>query len=204
MGGFGSGQRGGKDCTGDMRQVDVRRLHREGHLKPGMAYNRQWTRNGEVISSIGMSVQADLVRFTYRHRPAGGDWQDVHCPAYLERTPCTYGGTRAWWLCPTCGKRCAILYIGKTPACRHCYRLAYRSERETTSDRATRQVNKLRDRLDWEPGFLNGNGPKPKGMHWRTFYRLRAQHDAYMQQTLAGVAQMLGRLNAKLGAVRRG
>ncbi len=52
MGGFGSGRHGGKDCTGDMRQVDVRRLHRDGDLKPGMAYNRQWTRNGEVISSI--------------------------------------------------------------------------------------------------------------------------------------------------------
>ena len=150
-----------------------------------MAYTRQWTRNGEIIASIGMSVQADHVAFTYRHRAAGGPWQDVYCTAWLDRTPCTYGGTRAWWLCPTCGRRVAILYIGKTPACRHCYRLAYRSERETTSDRATRQINKLRDRLDWEPGFLNGNGPKPKGMHWRTFRRLQSRHDAYMQQTLA-------------------
>lgn len=204
MGGFGSGRYGGKDCTGDMRQVDVRRLHRDGYLRPGMGYNWQWSRHGKTEASINLTVKAEHVTFTYRHQTRGGPWHDVYCVAWLDRTPCTYGGTRAWWLCPTCGKRCAILYIGKTPACRHCYRLAYRSERETTSDRATRQVNKLRDRLDWEPGFLNGNGPKPKGMHWRTFYRLQAQHDAYMQQTLAGVAQMLGRLNAKLGAVRRG
>lgn len=111
---------------------------------------------------------------------------------------------RAWWRCPCCAWRVAILYIGKTPACRYCYHLAYRCEREGADDRATRQADKLRDRLGWEPGILNGNGIKPKGMHWRTFYRLQARHDAYMQQTLAGVAQMLGRLNAKLGAVRRG
>ena len=48
MGGFGSGQRGGKDCTGDMRQVDVRRLQRDGYLSPGMAYGWHWKRDGEI------------------------------------------------------------------------------------------------------------------------------------------------------------
>ena len=35
MGGYNSGRRGGKDCTEDMRQVDVRRLQRDGYLNPG-------------------------------------------------------------------------------------------------------------------------------------------------------------------------
>ena len=143
MGGYLSGRRGGKDCTDDMRQVDVRRLQREGYLKPGMAYGWQWTRYGDVQASINLSVQADRVRFTYRLRTCGGDWQDVHCAVSLDRAPCTYGGTRTWWRCPCCTRRVAILYIGKAPACRHCYRLAYRCERETPDDRATRQADKL-------------------------------------------------------------
>ena len=40
---------------------------------------------------------------------------------------------------------------------------------------AARKADRLRDKLGWEPGILNGNGIKPKGMHWRTFERLKAE-----------------------------
>lgn len=203
MGGYFSGRRGGKDCTDDMRQVDVRRLQREGYLKPGMAYGWQWTRHGDVQASINLSVKAHHVTFTYRHRTGGGDWQDVHCAVSLDRAPCTYGGTRTWWRCPCCTRRVAILYIGKAPACRHCYRLAYRCEREDTDDRATRQADKLRERLGWEPGILHGNGPKPKGMHWRTFERLQAKHDALVQVSFSEMARMMGLMESRLGNIRR-
>lgn len=192
MGGFGSGQRGGKDCTDDMRSVDVRQLQREGLLVHGQSRRWRWMRRGQEVASIILAVERDYVRFNYRHRCGSGQWQDVHTAAYLERTPCRLGGSRVWWLCPCCGQRVALLYIGKMPACRKCSHLAYRSERETVDARATRQVGKLRDRLRWEPGFLNGNGPKPTGMHWRTFERLQARHDAYMSVSLAEFGKMLG------------
>ena len=203
MGGFGSGQRGGKDCTGDMRQVDVRRLQRDGYLSPGMAYGWQWKRDGEAVASINLAVQAGSVTFTYRTRTGGGDWQDVRAVVWLDRTPCTYGGTRTWWRCPCCSRRVAILYIGKTPACRHCYRLAYRCERESVDSRATRQADKLRDRLGWIPGILHGNGPKPKGMHWRTFERLQAKHDALVQVSFSEMGRMMGVMESRLGNIRR-
>lgn len=204
MGGYFSGRRGGKDCTDDMRQVDVRCLQRDGYLKPGRTFGWQWQRHGEVVASINLLVQADRVTFTYRHRAGSGDWQDVGCAARLDRTPCTYGGTRVWWRCPNCERRVAILYIGKTPACRHCYRLAYRCERESVDDRATRQANKLRDRLGWEPGIVNSNGIKPKGMHWRTFERLQAKHDALVLTSLIGMNAKLGRIRLQLHNMRRG
>jgi hypothetical protein len=56
----------------------------------------------------------------------------------------------------------------------------------------------IRRRLGWEPGILNGSGLKPKGMHWRTFERLQAEHDAHVAQSLAGIAARLGLLR-KLG-----
>ena len=77
-------------------------------------------------------------------------------------------------------------------ACRHCYRLAYPSQRETDDDRAARRADRIRERLGWEPGILNGNGLKPKGMHWRTFERLTAEHDAFVEESLAGMAQRFG------------
>ncbi len=53
---------------------------------------------------------------------------------------------------------------------------------------------RIREKLAWEPGILNGNGWKPKGMHWRTFERLTAEHDAFVQISLAGMVQRVSRV----------
>ena len=79
-------------------------------------------------------------------------------------------------------------------ACTHCHKLAYRTQREQPHDRAGSRADKSRDRLGWEAGILNGNGEKPKGMHWRTFERLEAEHDTLVNQTLAGVMAKFGAL----------
>lgn len=55
----------------------------------------------------------------------------------------------------------------------------------------------LPSRLGWEPGILNGNGLKPKGMHWRTFERLQGQHDAHVNAALAGELARLRRMVGK-------
>jgi hypothetical protein len=45
----------------------------------------------------------------------------------IEWTPCNYGGTRPWWSCPQCDRRCAIVYaVGVRPfMCRLCANLTY-------------------------------------------------------------------------------
>ena len=74
-------------------------------------------------------------------------------------------------------------------------------EREADDDRATRRADKLRNRLGWEPGILNGNGDKPKGMHWRTFAQLQANHDFHVNAALAGMAAKLGRRPDRLDGI---
>ncbi len=71
---------------------------------------------------------------------------------------------------------------------------AHALQREDAGDRATRKADRIRERLDWEPGILNGSEPwnKPKGMHWRTFARLNRQHDRFVQQPLADIATRFG------------
>ena len=86
----------------------------------------------------------------------------------------------------------AILYCGGIFACRHCYRLAYPSQREPDDDRAARQAEKIRERLGWVPGILNGAGGKQKGMRWQNFWRLSMQHNALVNESLAGAMQRFG------------
>ena len=202
MGGFGSGRgQGGKDTTSNMRPLDVRRLQRDGLLAPGRAFGWHWSRNGEEVASVQMRTEVDRVTLNYRSRSYGGEWQAMEYPVRLEWTPCSYGGARAWFRCPAqgCGRRVAKLYLGSAIfACRHCHQLAYECQRETDDDRAARRADTIRKRLGWEAGILNGEGDKPKGMHWRTFGRLKAEHDAYVGVSLAGMAERFGILERRL------
>ncbi|QKS29134.1 MAG: hypothetical protein FAZ92_00473 [Accumulibacter sp.] len=195
MGGSGSGRgyQGGKATTNDMRTLDVRRLQRDGLLQPGRAFGWQWTGNGEEVASIQIRTEVDRVMLSYRSRNNGGEWQPMEYPVYLEWTPCHLGSRRAWFRCPAtgCGRRVAILYGGSIFACRHCYRLVYASQREAEDDRARRRAEKIRRRLGWPAGIANRDGGKPKGMHWRTFERLTAVHDACAEASLAGVVKWL-------------
>ncbi len=207
MGGMGSGRRyqGGKSTTSDMRALDVRRLQRDGLLTPGRAFGWNWSRNGETIASIQMRTEEDRVILNYRSRSNGDEWKAMEYPVRLEWTACNLGGQRAWFLCPAqgCGRRVAILYGGSVFACRHCHKLNYQCQRETNDDRAARRADKIRERLKWDAGILNGNGRKPKGMHWRTFERLRAEHDAFVSASLAGMAKRLGLFENRLEAMNR-
>ncbi|MGP0565493.1 MULTISPECIES: hypothetical protein [unclassified Nitrospina] len=83
----------------------------------------------------------------------------------------------------------AILYAGKIFACRECLRLTYACQRERDYDRWARRADKIRERLGWEPGILNGRGwEKPKGMHWRTFARLVDEHDLLVEASLSAIS----------------
>lgn len=94
----------------------------------------------------------------------------------------------------------ALLYIGGSGifACRHCYKLAYASQRETDDDRALRRADNIRRRLGWEADILNGEGDKPKGMHWRTFERMKAEQDAFANASMVGMLLKFERLGVGL------
>ena len=44
-------------------------------------------------------------------------------------------------------------------------------------DKLFRKVAKIRHRLQWQQGIVNGHGSRPKGMHRKTYDRLVSEHD---------------------------
>lgn len=198
MGGMGSGRRAfstlSKSTTEDYRDIDVRWLKRQSGLQPGLSGQITWRRRGEITGQIGYRVTHASVVLDYRIRDRAGEWESLNYPIPLDTTPCHLGGVRHWFLCPSCGKRVALVYGGRIFACRDCYRLAYPSTRETRGDRAARRADRIRDKLGWEGGILNGPEVwnKPKGMHWQTFGRLVKEHDHLVALALAGFADQFG------------
>ena len=190
MGGFGSGRKFGADCTDDRLSIDSRQWQRDGVLVAGTSFNSTWSRAGKEVGNIGVRVESGQVKLSYSWQKNGGEAGKLDYPVELQATSCHYGGARNWFVCPAveCGKRVAKLYLGdKYFACRHCCRLAYKSQREAKDDRATRSAEKIRAKLDWQPGILNFSGDKPKGMHWKTYLRLMVEYRDYLNQALLGM-----------------
>jgi hypothetical protein len=184
-----------KRCTADLSGLDVRRLARDGLLKPGASFVLSWVRNGTTVASINITPDSYGVRLNYQN--LSGESQVKNYAVHLAHTGCNLGGQRSWWLCPVegCGRRVALLYLGGsgTFACRHCYGLAYRSQQETAHYRTFRWAGNLRERLGWVPGVAHPMGSKPKGMQWRTYRLLTVQYQRQANQVFAETMTALDR-----------
>ena len=203
MGGRGSGRRSGycgKPETNDSMPLDIRKLARAGVLMPGLSFSWQWLVNNRQVA--GISIRVDLHRYSmvlaYRVKSTG---ELVEQRVHTQTSACHLGGERRWFTCPRCNKRVAVLYApGKYFACRNCYGLGYTTQKEGAGDRAASRAEKLRKRLGWEAGILNGNGGRPKGMHLTTYEQLERRHDELVQVSLHDIALKFGFLHKVLSS----
>jgi hypothetical protein len=142
----------------------------------------------------------DHLQITLATRPLDGQEHLRRDIIQVAHTPCHLGGTRPWFICPRpdCGRRVAMLYDHGGFACRHCHRLAYPSQRESTGDRAFRKADRIRQRLGWESWECSATGRKPKGMHDRTFRRLRTQRACLMIQALGEAGRQMDSISRSL------
>jgi hypothetical protein len=178
-----------------MLRFDISRLRRLGRLAAGQSYGWLWSRDGEPFASIGIRTFHDAIELNYTRTPHEREPYDVLCRVELTRTPCNYGGHRTWFLCPDCGRTCAVLFgVSRRGnfACRVCQRLAYASESERPTDRCWRQQRKIEAKLTEE-------GDRPKGMRRRTFDRLCLKWEAIEERKDELFLPGLFRLAERLG-----
>lgn len=176
---YGAGRPGWKRKAEQSLALDVRQIARKGLLRTG-AFSWHWSNNyGEKVGSVGVRVARDpeRVTLTYQWTPHNGEPRHVECSLRIARSLCNYGGSRPWFLCPSCGRRCAVVYYGAPGgryACRHCVRVSYLSQCEDETGRLWRRQRKLERKLAGGADEWNG-WRKPKGMHQQTFDKLRRQ-----------------------------
>jgi hypothetical protein len=168
-----------KGRTGHCPALDVRRLHRDGLLRPGQSYPYHWKRNGEKAASINITVAEDRVVLSYQRLIAGSEWRSERYPVLLEWSSCNYGGRHTWFRCPErdCGRRVAILYLDGVFACRDCHQLAYSSQWKAAWERALDRAQSIRERLGGTANMYDPFPQRPRWMHAQTYLELRWQHD---------------------------
>lgn len=182
MGGFGSGRSAsygfhvGK-CE-DFLRIDLAFLRKRNALTVGNRGQLSWNRRGDQYASIRYVVEPTGIRLIYRTRSSGGDWRDVSDLIPFTETPTQFGGRRQWFICPSCQRRCRIVYGGSYFRCRKCHHLKYESQYEDPICRAAGQRHKLRDRLGQQDSLDEPFPDKPKGMHWKRYRRLAERDEA--------------------------
>ncbi len=200
MGGCGSGRRYRYSTKGTLdasSRLDIRYLKKQGMLRSGY-YSLSWNRNGQPSGNVNIRIVADeSMTVTYRWRINSIDeWQSKEQVVSLAHTACAYGGSRPWFVCPYCSRRVAIVVVnGEHVACRHCLKLTYASCNEDTIDRSWRVRDKIKARLGGDDKSLY---LKPKGMHQRTWERLRWQ---YRNAEWQGLDWLESRMEALKGMI---
>jgi hypothetical protein len=164
----------GRRTVEQTRCIDIGTLRRAGYVgKPA----RNWWEYRNKAYRVG--IHSDSVK-----------WGDgyVELRRQTLRTvhvPWRFGGQRYYFLCD-CGRTVEKLhsYRDLPWRCRRCYNLTYATRQATPRDRYHIKTQKIRERLGGQPGHLDDFPPKPKGMHWKRYCRLRNEHDAADEQFL--------------------
>ena len=166
-------------------RLDMRELSRKGLLTAGYRFSWRWTNSltGEETRSIGIEVRPE--GFVLRYSTPNGIRDEQLA---ITRTPCRFGGSRPWFVCPSCNEnRLVLAYSRQRWACTDCHNLAYVSECLHPISRTWRQQERLERLLDedWE---------RPKGMWRKTHERLLDRLTALIDYRQTQCDEILARL----------
>ena len=197
MGGPNSGNRwrsSGATCEGNHR-IDIKYLKKRGWLKSGYRYSLGWNIDGEPSGNINYTAHETYLVLDFRVRDYGEDeWTPVKQTVWIDNTRPNFGGLRQWLVCPRCRSRCRILYGGSRFYCRKCHRLKYQSQGEDSVQRAITRAQATRKRLGGDQSIDWPFPPRPKGMHWKTYYKLEVKDDDAVQRWDSMVTKFMSKL----------
>jgi hypothetical protein len=172
MGGCGSGSRNRwASKTDEFHRLDLAGFKREW-FENWRVGTLTWSRGDHVTGRIGYHLRPDHMRLVYLSGPEGNR-QSVDERFELAFTDQKLGGQRLWIVCPSCQRRCRVLYGGRYFRCRKCWRATYESQYERYRVPGLSSAQRVREKLGGEAGMAYCFPRKPKGMHWRTYRRLQ-------------------------------
>lgn len=181
---WGAGRPAFKVKAEQLHRVDIRIWRKRGLLWVGGSNVWTWSRGSEVSGSIRFTVGEEYVQLTYCMNGV-----DASQTVWTTSTPCCYGGQRRWFNCPTCRRRCEVLYqrSGRF-ACRTCQRVSYTSQSGSEHDRLNTRFHRLNALVE---------AGKPKWQRWSTFNRLEQRLDRADELATKSLMHFIQRLTGK-------
>jgi hypothetical protein len=120
---------------------------------------------------VGYELRAPWNEIRVEYAASG---ECVDCDVDLVTDEATFG-TRTWFACPDCDRRCRKLYVAPNStrlSCRCCLGLAYKSQLLDPMRRARNRAVDLRARLGCAASLTEPLPEKrPRGMWRRTYWR---------------------------------
>ncbi len=130
----------------------------------------------------------------------GKDAEPVRSTVHLERCPCRFGGTRAFFRCPACQRRTLRLAVLKRGMlCGTCGRITWASRRETQTRRLIRKGNKIAARMGMD--YFADPPKRPPHMRPETYARLLTELQPIRAEIERRVARRMAKAKGPLGGL---
>ena len=130
----------------------------------------------------------------------GKDAEPVRSTVHLERRPCRFGGTRAFFVCPTCKRRTLRLAVlPQGLQCGACGRITWASRRETETRRLIRKANKIALRMGVD--YFADPPKRPPHMRPETYARLLIELQPIKAEIERRVARRMAKAKGPLGGL---
>lgn len=158
---------------------------RKAHLEDLPSIRASWFKHWRTDGGVYSLTRGDTLLGVFTvdgerllFRPEGR----VPLPVDLISIPMRFGGSRLYMCCPRCEARRTVLYLvqQRVLQCRGCLGLQYRSQSRGAIDGCHLQASRIAHRMNPRHEYNAGCPPcRPKGMHRKTYRRLR---DMFMRQ----------------------
>ena len=168
----------------EVPSVSVSSLAKRGLLNAaGVIHARQYSRPTRQLFANGWGAHVTL-GFLHGSK---AEPQAIN----LDYTPITYGGQRPWFLCPTCNRRCVILYHAGAFACRICLGLVYQVHYLCPEEKTQKRIGRLRRKLGADE-FSDSPVPERKkyrhhAVHEKLLSDLDAEEFRYLVEFAKGI-----------------
>jgi hypothetical protein len=156
-----------------------------------------WAESLAVASGSACTITG--MELNYKYRSAGEDeWRDVNELIPFAYTDQHFGGGRRWFQCKRSRRLCAV--EGRSTAVGSAGTSPTKRSMKMPAAAQISKAQKLRKRLGGSECTDDPFPDKPKGMHWRTYERLRAKGEALDEMADCLGWARLGRLLVRFRA----
>jgi hypothetical protein len=179
MGGYASGRHGGTVTAENtasyvLNITSLRRAFQKGQCLTGSIHFDEG--KFPVVITVDLTNEWNcFVELIHRTRDKREGDRLVTDRIQLTWTEPTYGGRRAWFLCPRTARRTMKLFLpngGSHFWSRQAHDLGYACQREVRFSRLQRRAAKLNRQLGGKGlDTWDAPPPKPKWMRWKTYDR---------------------------------